>query len=199
MVGTIGPVGRGARGQAVWRRMLGAYLAGSVLGGALLGALFGIVGLSLEAVERQFAIAPLWANGVGVALLALFALRDLRVLSFPLPTRHRQVPMSWKFLPGMWSPFVFGFALAAGVFTTIYLASFYGMLVIAVLTRDFLVATLMGVIFAIGRTLPVLVAAYLSRRDVLDLIGRLAAQERLVAGGNAAACALVALVLASAA
>lgn len=198
MVGTIGPVGRGARAQSIWRRMIGAHLAGSVAGGALFGAALGMVAVILRALEWQFGVSQAWANAVVVAVLILCALRDLRVVRFPIPTRHRQVPMAWKYLPGMWSPFVFGFGLGVGVSTTIYLASFYGMTAVALATRDFLSATLVGVGFGAGRVLPILAAVYLSKTEVNDLIGGLAARDRLVARVNGAAIALAAVAIVAA-
>jgi hypothetical protein len=201
MVGTIGSIGHGATGQRKtrWRRLLAMYALGAVLSGAIGGAILGLTGLALDSLERNLDLSVTWANATGALLLVWLALRDLGVLKFRIPSRHRQVAMAWKLLPGYWSPFVFGFSLGAGIFTTIYLASFYSVVLLAILVRNFALSVIMGVLFAVSRAVPIVISAWLPAEiEVDDFIAVSAPRTPQVARINGLMTAVVALVLLSA-
>jgi hypothetical protein len=197
MVGTIGSVGYGASeksGRTKWRRLFGSYLAGSVVGGAMLGIGLGFAGLILEAGERASGTSGRAADVIGATLLLLLASRDLGLAPIPIPSRHRQVPMGWKRLPGLWSPFLFGLALGTGVTTTIYLASFYALAIVAVLARNLGLALLLGLAYASARTIVVWQSAH-SERGPEVFTNRLAPRAQLIAAANGLAAGAVALAL----
>lgn len=199
MVGTIGSVGYGAgeNTRRVWRRLFSWYLLGSALGGAVLGIGLGFGGLALDALERLIQAPRLYANGVGIAALIALGLRDLGAIGFPLPSRNRQVPMAWKNLPGMWSPLAFGFALGMGVWTTIYLASFYAIAVVALLLRDLLAALVVAGTYGLGRAVLVYVGAHTARGPD-GVIEALAPRARSVARINGALSVVTGMALATA-
>jgi hypothetical protein len=181
MVGTIGSVGYGAGkpGGSQWRRLLLYYATGSLLGGALLGATMGAAALALNRLEAVGLPAAV-VDVVGIAVLALMALRDLAGLPIPLPSRDRQVPMAWKRLPGYWSPFVYGFSLGTGFSTAIYLGSFYATLVIALLSRSFAWALALGIVYSLSRGLLIPISTKVNGGPDA-LVSRLAPKRRAVA------------------
>lgn len=196
MAGTIGSVGHGATGEGktVWRKLIGSYFGGALLGGLVLGVPLAFAGLALDAYERFIGIPQTYATVGGVTILTLLALRDLGLVSFSLPTRYRQVPMSWKRLPGYWSSFVFGFSLGTGISTTIYLASFYAVGLVAVLVRDLFVGLLVTVTYSVSRGLVILWAAHV-RMGPDRLVSRLSQRMGLVSQLNGATTILLALVM----
>lgn len=185
MVGTIGSVGHGATGEVkkAWQRLFLAYVLGSAAGGLVLGLFPALGGLVLDATERLLRMPRTYADVTGVLLLVLMGLHDLGWLSFRLPSRRRQVPMGWKQLPGYWSPFVFGFALGTGVLTTVYLASFYAVAVLAVLLRDPVASILLAVTYAVGRAVLILISAHV-HADPEELVAALGARPSVVARLN---------------
>src|SRR4051794_41961317 len=83
MLGSITPLGERGRGSR-WGITVSAYVIGSALGGAALGAALGWIGspLALSSAGR------LGGLGVGIAVGVAF---DLGVARLQLPTTHRQV------------------------------------------------------------------------------------------------------------
>jgi hypothetical protein len=198
MAGTIGSVGHGAKDerQRIWRRLIVSYFAGASIGGLVLGAPLAFLGLALDALERLVGAPRTYANLVGILILAVLALRDFGVVSLSLPTRRYQVPMVWKRLPGNWSAFAFGFALGTGVSTTIYLASFYAVGVIAILLRDLVPSLLVATTYSLARGLVILSAAH-APAGPDRLVASLAPRIRTVARINGIATSLVAFALGS--
>lgn len=200
MVGTIGSVGHRATSTqqlAGWKQIHRFYLLGSILGGGTLGLAVGFAAEFLDAALR--AAHRSTAMGIPIAALVLaLALRDASILRFPLPQRRRQVPMAWKLLPGMWSPFVFGFALGAGVFTHIYLASFFSMWLLAVLSGSAGWSIAAGVAFGVARALPVSLLRRFPHLEIDDVVARLAKHEQalhILSAAVGAAVAALALLL----
>ena len=155
-----------------------------------------MTGLVLATGETSLQLSRAWANWAGAALLGLLSLHDLGVLSYRLPSRHRQVPMRWKYLPGYWSPFVFGFVLGAGAFTNIYLASYFAVGIIAVLSRNMASSIAIAVAFGLGRTLLIVAASHpFHAHDADDLIERLAPKRKIVTRLNGLVIAVLAMIL----
>src|SRR3954463_16245240 len=91
MLASINPLGERARGTK-FGRTFGWYLVGSVAGGALVGASFGLIGAGIrelsEPSSTAMAIAVASVCAVGLAL-------DLGVAGVRVPSLHRQVNENW--------------------------------------------------------------------------------------------------------
>lgn len=156
MLASISPVGEAARGQR-WSVTATAYLVASATGGALLGALAGVLGWVL------FSLAGRPPTSVLVAVLAVLAavavLTDRGVLPVRLPSWHRQVDETWLTRYRGWVYGAgFGFQLGAGVFTRIPSAAFHLVLVAAAATGSVGSGAIVGVTFGTVRALPLLLA-----------------------------------------
>jgi hypothetical protein len=164
MVGTIGSIGNGVglRGAAV-NTTVGIYVAASGLGALVLGVPIAVLTATFAFVGDHEALRA-WVEWAGVAMLGVLSLVDLGVIRLSLPTRRRQVPMSWKYLPGHWSPFVFGFALGTGFATTIYLASFYAFILVAIMTNSPFIPLIAALLFGLSRAVPVVLAVAVAPR-----------------------------------
>ncbi len=151
MVGTILPVVYGQRASGELPIGHWLHLASSVVGAALLGtslgALGAIVGLDSSVAAEVTAI-------VAIAYVAA----ALELVHLPAPERHAQVPAAWR---AQYPPVVmsigYGVTLGAGVFTHIWVYSFYPLLVWIFLAAGPWVGLLVWSAFGLGRALPVLV------------------------------------------
>lgn len=152
MLGSITPLGERGRHMR-WGRTVAAYIAGSVLGGASLGALLGGVDGLLRVDLDTTAAAVLVA-----AVCLLSATLDLAGRG--LPTLHRQVDEDWL---GRYRGWVygagFGFQLGLGLVTIVTTATVYATLALALLTGSVGGGALVGATFGLVRALPVLAAA----------------------------------------
>jgi hypothetical protein len=200
MVGTIGSIGNGAglRGKPVLTTV-GVYVIAS-LSGALL--IIGIPSGLASATLELLTVGHPWTHAilawVAVAILTPLSLRDFGVPNIPLPTRHRQVPMAWKYLPRYWSPFVFGFALGTGFATTIYLASFYAFILVSILTGSFTIPLAGAAMFGLARALPVVLAVSIApivgSDSLIDAFGRFERTVRILSGSAILAVAAVLVI-----
>ena len=142
MLASIHPLGERARDRR-WGVTVGAYLLGSTLAAALLGALLGGIG----------SVLPLGAGvtAAGVVALAALALAyDLGIGGLRLPTVHRQVDKDWL---GRYRGWVvgagFGVQLGLGVVTIVNTAAVYLALALALLTGTVAAGAAVGIrIFA---------------------------------------------------
>ena len=140
MLTSISPLGEQARGNR-WAVTAAAYLAGSLLGGASLGALLGFVGPGP---------LPLAA----AAACALAAAADLAGL---LPRGHRQVDEDWLTRYRGWVYGLgFGYQLGLGVVTIVTSASTYAVLALALCSGSPWVGAVIGGTFGLVRALPLL-------------------------------------------
>jgi sulfite exporter TauE/SafE len=162
MLASIHPLGERARDRR-WGVTVGAYVLGSTLAAALLGAALGGVG----------ALLPLGAGATAVAVVALAALAlayDLGVGGLRLPTVHRQVDKDWL---GRYRGWVvgagFGFQLGLGVVTIVNTAAVYLALALALLTGSMAAGAAVGTTFGLLRALEILVVARVRRPDQLRL------------------------------
>ncbi len=116
MVGTILPIGYGARSRSQWSPAVIAFGAGAVGTGAIVG--FGAAAggrLVLDPLNVQ--ALTIATSGAGVAALA-YGLTDASLLNVPRLTTLRQVPSHWsrRYTPIVSSLF-YGAGLGIGVLT----------------------------------------------------------------------------------
>lgn len=172
MLASITPLGERGR-RMRWGQTVVAYVAGSVLGGAAIGALLGGFGALLPIHPGPTMTAVLVAATCLVA-----AGLDLR--GGHLPTPHRQVDEDWLHRYRGWVYGAgFGFQLGLGVVTIVTTATVYATLVLAVLTWSVGGGIAVGAAFGLVRALPVLAAARVTTPD------RLAALHRRLASWSA--------------
>src|SRR5688572_11138980 len=142
MLASIHPLGERARDRR-WGVTVGAYLLGSTVAAALLGAVLGAVGWLLPLTPGSTA----WLVA-GAGALALAA--DLGAI--PLPTVHRQVDKDWLDLYRGWVVGAgFGFQLGLGVVTIVNTAAVYLTLALALLTGSIVAGALVGTTFGLVR------------------------------------------------
>ena len=157
MLASINPLGERSRNRTssvtyAW------FVAGSVIAGALLGALLGgpgalLFGL-LEPTTTAVAIVAMRAR-------ASFALAfELHVGDLPLPTVRRQVDEDWipRYRAWVYAG-GFGFQLGFGVVTVVTTSTVYLTWAFAVLTGSVAGGVVIGVVFGLARALPVLLVA----------------------------------------
>ena len=165
MLASIHPLGERARDRR-WGVTVGAYLLGSTLAAALLGALLGGVGSAL----------PLGAGATAAGVVALAALAlayDLGIGGLRLPTVHRQVDKDWL---GRYRGWVvgagFGVQLGLGVVTIVNTAAVYLAMALALLTGTVAAGAAVGTTFGLLRALEILVVARVRRPDQLRSVLR---------------------------
>ena len=152
MLSSISPLGERAR-AARWPVTVGAYLGGSVLGGAAVGLVAASVGSLLP--EPWRASRPVVVAAAVLLLVGL--LLDLRVGGSRLPTIHRQVDEDWMARYRGWVYGVgYGVQLGAGVVTIVTSATVYAVWLLALLAGRPLAGVLLGAAFGLVRALPVL-------------------------------------------
>lgn len=152
MLASINPLGERARGTTFGRTFFW-YLAGSVAGGALIGALLGLLGAGVrdlvEPSPTALAIAVAIVCTLGLAL-------DLGIAGVRVPSLHRQVNENWLAVYRGWVYGLgFGFQLGLG-FVTVTTTAIAVMFALEVLSGSLLAGVVIGMTFGIGRTLPLL-------------------------------------------
>ncbi|MCW2723637.1 MAG: hypothetical protein JWN35_558 [Frankiales bacterium] len=146
MLTSISPLGERARGNR-WTITATAYVVGSVLGGATVGGLLGLLGDVL--LPRD---APVLLLAAVVCLLA--ALADLAGL---LPHGRRQVDEAWLDRYRGWVYGVgYGYQLGLGVVTIVTSAATYAVVALCALTGSLAGGLAVGATFGLVRALPLL-------------------------------------------
>ncbi len=145
-----------------------------LFGGALVSAL--VLGL---ASGLSAPVPPAWRHGAIVAVAALGLLRELGVVSIPLPQNGRQVPQDVLQRDLLRGALQFGFELGTGVRTFVSASAPY-VLALAVLLggQRLWLAVLAGLGFGAGRAATPLIR--LASGDVTGWDGRLRSRLRLV-------------------
>lgn len=155
MLSSITPLGERGR-RARWGVTVAWYVAASVLGGAVLGGLLGLLGGLVPGLplSPRAGLVALGAGGVlGVAL-------DLRVGGVRLPSLRRQVNEDWLHLYRNWVyGFGFGVQLGFGIVTIVTTAAVYVTLLAALLTASWAAGLVVGATFGLVRALPLLAMA----------------------------------------
>jgi sulfite exporter TauE/SafE len=156
MLGSITPLGERGRRRR-WSATVAHYVLGSVLGGAVIGALAGGIGAALAGLGLR-------VSGLGVLLvlgvLCLAGiLADLHVGGLRLPTISRQVNEDWLARYRSWVIGIgFGFQLGFAVLTIVATATVYVMLAAALLAGSLPAGIAIGATFGLARALPLLAA-----------------------------------------
>ncbi len=162
MLASIHPLGERARDRR-WGVTVGAYVLGSTVAAAGLGALLGGLGGLVP-------LSPVLTASIVVVLAAMALAFDLRVGGLRLPTVHRQVDKDWL---GRYRGWVvgagFGIQLGLGVVTIVNTAAVYLALALALLTGSVLAGAGVGTTFGLVRALIILVVAPVERPDQLRL------------------------------
>ena len=141
MLASIHPLGERARGNK-WGLTAASYVAGSLAGGAAIGAFLGALR------------APVLHRTAALAVLCLAA-AAADVWSWPLPTPHRQVNEDWLHRYRGWVYGVgFGFQLGLGVVTIVTTAAVYLWLAAALLSASWVAGLAIGATFGLVRALP---------------------------------------------
>lgn len=156
MLGSITPLGERGRRRR-WSATVVWYFVGSVLGGAVIGGLLGVLGFGAAALGLEpSATVVLAVLGVLSVLGVAF---DLQVGDLRLPTVQRQVNEDWLIRYRGWVVGAgFGFQLGLGVVTIVTTATLYVFLAAALLAGSLPVGLALGVVFGLARALPLLAA-----------------------------------------
>lgn len=181
MLSSITPLGERGRRQRWWLTVT-AYVLGSLVGGAALGALLGSVGQALAAVVGGTARAVL------VVALALAALLFDAVGRLRLPRYGRQVNEDWMTSYRGWVYGLgFGLQLGAGLTTIVTSAVVYLVFALCLLAGAWWQGLVLGATFGLVRGLVVLVGRGVQAPDQL-----VAFHRRLQAGLRRARVATIA-------
>jgi hypothetical protein len=196
MLSSITPLSEQGRGHR-YRTTACWFVAGSVVGGASLGLVTGLLAVGVGAAGLSSTTLAILA--LGACLLA--AASDVPGVGFRLPVHHRQVNERWldQFRPWVYGA-GFGWQIGAGIVTYVKTSAIYLMIVLSLLTGEFWVALWVGALFGLVRGLAVLLgrritssaglAAFHRRFMALD-----AATRRVVVAWDLAAALLVSLAL----
>ncbi len=194
MLTSITPLGERGRSRR-WRSTTAWYLAGSILGGAGIGALAGPPALAVSKL----------GSGGRVVLLVAAAVCLVAAVSDALGVRpyswRRQVDETWL---GRYRGWVvgggFGVQLGFGVATIVSSASVYAALLLAVLTGSFWGGLLIGIAFGLLRALPLLTVRRVTSNEALaGLHRRVHAIAPVVRRATVGALTVAALALTTAA
>ncbi len=193
MLASINPLGERGRNQRYWVTIT-AYIAGSTVAGAGLGALLGLVGSPIA--------APLPALGIVAAVAIAGQAFDAHVFGLRVPGPRRQVNENWLVTYRGWV-YGAGFGIQLGLaFLTIVTASAtWVAFACALLAGSPIAGAFIGATFGIARALPVLTAARVRDPSALHALAR--RLERLrpriavatTAAQGVAAAGLVALMV----
>jgi hypothetical protein len=188
MLSSIHPLGERARSNRWWVTVA-AFTVGSTTAGALLGAGSAVVGAALPVTP-----SPGWV----AAVIAVAGVADLA--GIPVPWLRRQVNERWI---GAFRGWVYGVAFGAqlGIGLSTYVVTWaVPALVVALgLIGDPMVGLIAGLLFGVGRSLPLLAAGWIDRPSRLGRFheamaglatpARFTAAVALLAGGSMIALA----------
>lgn len=196
MLSSIHPLGERTRNNR-WGITATAFAIGAVAGGAVTGAIAGLVGLALSGFVA-------WSSSQALLIIAVVAIAaaigDLTLRGRPLPLLRRQVNEEWIGRYRGWVYGVgFGFQLGLGVVTYVTTYAVPAMLVAASLTADPALGAAIGATFGLFRGL-----AILATRSIDDSAGlgsfharmaRIAVPVRRASAGAEAAIGAIAVLL----
>lgn len=168
MLSSIHPLGeRGRRNR--FAKTAGAFVLGSVIGGALIGGIAGLAGWAGSSVVLAATGEPIppRLSLLMVALAGAIAVGfDLSGRS--LPSVHRQVNEDWLTeFRGWVYGFGFGVQLGAGITTYITSAAVLVWLVAMLVTGSVITSVLIGSVFGLVRGLSILAARSIESPDQL--------------------------------
>jgi hypothetical protein len=167
MLGSITPLGERGRNRR-WGVTVTAYLAGSVIGGLLIGGALGALGRLVTNVTGRSGASRL---GLLAAVVAIGLLLDLRIAGLRLPTVHRQVNEDWMVRYRGWVYGLgFGLQLGTGVVTVVTTSAVYATLAAALLSGSAAAGALIGGVFGLIRAAAVFTVAGVRRPDQLGRV-----------------------------
>jgi hypothetical protein len=192
MLASITPLGERGRGNRWWLTAL-AYEAGSVAGGAAMGALAGTAGLLISRLLLAPA-APERARVVAAAVVTTIALgAELghRSGRLRLPTTHRQVDRRWLDRYRGWVYGAgFGLQLGTGVVTIVNSVAMYALVGLVLAIASPVWGCAVGAVFGLARALPLL--AFGRARDFGAVQRAHRALERMARSSRSGATAVLA-------
>jgi hypothetical protein len=164
MLASITPLGERGRNNR-WATTVTAYVGGSMVAAGSLGALLGLLGSGVRAVDQP---GPAVVGGLVVAVCGAAAAFDTHLFGLQVPTWHRQVNEDWLHRYRGWVYGLgFGAQLGVGVVTIVTTAAVYATWLLALLSGSVARGALIGGGFGAVRALPVVA------------IGRVTAPEEL--------------------
>jgi hypothetical protein len=170
MLGSITPLGERSRNRRWWVTV-GAYLVGSTLGGALIGAALGQLGAIFPAADGRAIALRL---GVLAAAAAAGLAFDLELGGLRLPTVRRQVNQDWIVHYRGWVYGLgFGFQLGLGVVTVVTTSTVYVMLLAAFLSGSAAAGAAIAGAFGLLRASALLSVAGVRRPEQLGRVNAL--------------------------
>jgi hypothetical protein len=193
MLSTLNPVSERARGHRFWATACW-YVAGAVVGGALLGLGCAALAVGVGGVAAPSPVG--WSLALAGSLVAV--LSDARIGGWSLPLHPRQVDERWVDRYRRWLyASGYGVQIGTGFATYVMTAGVYLVALLAALTGSPAQAFAGGVAFGLVRGVSIVVAAGArtpaSLRLVIRRVDSWAGASALVAAG---ACAVVGVVAA---
>ena len=150
MLSSITPLGERAKGNS-WASTAAAYIAGSAIGGALLGVLLAPLAVLVGRVDDGVRLL------LAAVVLVVAALLD--AFSVTIPTIHRQVDENWLNAYRGWVYGAgFGIQLGFALVTIITSWSTWAVIALAVLTGTWWGAIAVAAVFGLSRGLVLLAA-----------------------------------------
>lgn len=146
MLSSIHPFGERSRNSRWWLTVT-AYLTGSIAGGALTGAAFGLVGELLDPVVSPRTALVILGVAAAVGILA-----DQRRFGLRLPGLQRQVNERWLMAYRGWVYGIgFGFQLGLGLATIVITSTVWLTWLAVVLAGSWTTGLLIGGLFGLAR------------------------------------------------
>lgn len=177
MILVIRPLGEGVREHCRWLLRAGLYAAGLLSTSALVGALFGGIGLGLMTWNIR---VPAWTAGV---IAFAYAFRELNILHIPIIQRKWQVPIDWVQRHPIGGAWLYGSVIGSGFLTYITYPGFYVWTAVAISSADPRYGAALGLAYGLGRALPVFVPGLLKHVEGCDpfatFSGLILANERI--------------------
>jgi hypothetical protein len=156
MLASITPLAENGRGHR-YRTTAAWFVAGSTLGGAMLGA------VSAALASLGSVVPAAWLLPLGLCATLVTLAGELGLFGFRLPIHRRQVNERWldQFRPWVYGA-GFGWQIGSGLTTYVMTPAVYLMIVLVALSGAPLVALAVGTGFGLARGLSVLLGRHIT-------------------------------------